>query len=148
MGTFYYFATDLSWYEEGNTEFGGILKRLVFEGNTAPAQIIPVRPTPSCVRRSRRPPLKCPVTGATIRSRSPSSNPQDDVRLPLSVIVDARERTANGRISGRDDSSQRTRVEQMGRPRLHRQPVRAPETDGAVSLIKAADMICSSTCPR
>ena len=31
MGTFYYFATDLSRYEEGNTEFGGILKRLVFE---------------------------------------------------------------------------------------------------------------------
>jgi hypothetical protein len=28
MGTFYYFATDLSRYEEGNTEFGGILKRL------------------------------------------------------------------------------------------------------------------------
>jgi Uncharacterized conserved protein len=29
MGTFYYFGTDLSRYEEGNTEFGGILKRLV-----------------------------------------------------------------------------------------------------------------------
>ena len=28
-GTFYYFATDLSRYEEGNTEMGGILKRLV-----------------------------------------------------------------------------------------------------------------------
>ena len=31
MGTFYYFATDLSRYEEGNTEFGGILKRLLME---------------------------------------------------------------------------------------------------------------------
>ena len=27
VGTFYYFATDLSRYEEGNTEMGGILKR-------------------------------------------------------------------------------------------------------------------------
>ena len=34
MGTFYYFGTDLSRYEEGNTEFGGILKRLVFDGDT------------------------------------------------------------------------------------------------------------------
>ena len=33
MGTFSYFATDLSRYEEGNTEFGGILKRLTFEGS-------------------------------------------------------------------------------------------------------------------
>jgi hypothetical protein len=32
MGTFSYYATDLSRYEEGNTEMGGILKRLVFEG--------------------------------------------------------------------------------------------------------------------
>ena len=40
MGTFYYFATDLSRYEEGNTEFGGILRRLVFEGKTARAQLV------------------------------------------------------------------------------------------------------------
>jgi predicted AlkP superfamily phosphohydrolase/phosphomutase len=31
MGTFYYWATDLSSYEEGNTEFGGILRRLLFD---------------------------------------------------------------------------------------------------------------------
>ena len=35
MGTFSYYATDLSRYEEGNTEMGGILKRLVFEGDHA-----------------------------------------------------------------------------------------------------------------
>ena len=34
MGTFSYFGTDLSRYEEGNTEFGGILKRLAFDGKT------------------------------------------------------------------------------------------------------------------
>ena len=39
MGTFYYFATDLSRYEEGNTEFGGILKRLVFEGDVAHTEL-------------------------------------------------------------------------------------------------------------
>jgi len=40
MGTFYYFATDLSRYEEGDTEFGGILKHLTFEGNTAKTEFI------------------------------------------------------------------------------------------------------------
>ena len=40
MGTFYYFATDLSRYEEGNTEFGGILKRLVVENDVARTELI------------------------------------------------------------------------------------------------------------
>jgi predicted AlkP superfamily phosphohydrolase/phosphomutase len=35
MGTFNYWATDLSSFEEGNTEFGGFLKRLLFDGGTA-----------------------------------------------------------------------------------------------------------------
>ena len=34
LGTYYYWATDFSRYEEGNTEFGGIVKRLVFDGDT------------------------------------------------------------------------------------------------------------------
>ena len=40
MGTFYYFATDLSRYEEGNTEMGGILKRLVVENDVARTELI------------------------------------------------------------------------------------------------------------
>jgi hypothetical protein len=39
MGTFSYYATDLSRYEEGNTEMGGILKRLVVEGDTASSEL-------------------------------------------------------------------------------------------------------------
>jgi predicted AlkP superfamily phosphohydrolase/phosphomutase len=35
LGTFYYWATDLSSYEEGNTEFGGFLKRLLFDAGVA-----------------------------------------------------------------------------------------------------------------
>jgi predicted AlkP superfamily phosphohydrolase/phosphomutase len=35
LGTFYYWATDLSSYEEGNTEFGGFLKRLLLDGGVA-----------------------------------------------------------------------------------------------------------------
>ena len=40
MGTFYYFATDLSRYEEGNTEFGGILKRLVMDRDVARTELV------------------------------------------------------------------------------------------------------------
>ncbi len=40
MGTFYYFATDLSRYEEGNTEMGGILKRLIVEDDVARTELI------------------------------------------------------------------------------------------------------------
>jgi predicted AlkP superfamily phosphohydrolase/phosphomutase len=35
LGTFYYWATDLSSFEEGNTEFGGFLKRLLFDGGVS-----------------------------------------------------------------------------------------------------------------
>jgi predicted AlkP superfamily phosphohydrolase/phosphomutase len=35
IGFFSYWATDLSSFEEGNTEFGGFLKRLIFEGGVA-----------------------------------------------------------------------------------------------------------------
>jgi predicted AlkP superfamily phosphohydrolase/phosphomutase len=35
VGTFYYWGTDLSSFEEGNTEMGGYLKRLLFEGGVA-----------------------------------------------------------------------------------------------------------------
>lgn len=35
LGTFYYWATDLSSYEEGNTEFNGFLKRLLFDAGVS-----------------------------------------------------------------------------------------------------------------
>jgi len=35
IGTFYYWATDLSSFEEGSPEFGGYLKRLLFDGSVS-----------------------------------------------------------------------------------------------------------------
>ncbi|HWX23748.1 MAG TPA: alkaline phosphatase family protein, partial [Vicinamibacteria bacterium] len=35
LGTFFYWGTDLSSFEEGNTEFGGFLRSLLFEGSVA-----------------------------------------------------------------------------------------------------------------
>ncbi len=40
MGTFSYYATDLSRFEEGSTEMGGILRRLSFDGDTARTQLV------------------------------------------------------------------------------------------------------------
>src|SRR3982751_5784144 len=35
MGTYYYFATDVTRYEEGDTEFGGVIRHLAFDNATA-----------------------------------------------------------------------------------------------------------------
>lgn len=40
MGTYYYFATDVSRYEEGDTEFGGVIRHLAFDGVTAKSDIL------------------------------------------------------------------------------------------------------------
>ena len=40
MGTFYYYATDLPRHEEGNTEMGGILTRLVMENDVARTRLV------------------------------------------------------------------------------------------------------------
>ena len=83
MGTFYYFATDLSRHEEGNTEFGGILKRLAFEGDTA--STILVGP-PNPVVRAKLTALrrKSGLTDADRQSIAALES-QEDVSLPLTV---------------------------------------------------------------
>jgi predicted AlkP superfamily phosphohydrolase/phosphomutase len=40
IGSFYYFASDLSRYQETETEFGGIPRRLAFENNRATVQLV------------------------------------------------------------------------------------------------------------
>lgn len=83
MGTFNYFGTDLSRYEEGNTEMGGILKRLVFDGDTAQTEL--VGPPNPIVRQQLR----------EARAKTPQSDPdkmaiaeleaREDVRLPMTI---------------------------------------------------------------
>ena len=84
MGTFYYFATDLSRYEEGNTEFGGVLKRLVFENDVARTELVGppnpiVRQQIQAIRRSGAP------LGDAERSRIAELQAREDVHLPLTV---------------------------------------------------------------
>ena len=84
MGTFSYYATDLSRYEEGNTEMGGILKRLVFEGDRAtnelegpPSPI--VRQQVEAIRR------KGPTLSDTDRAKLAELQAEQDVRIPFTI---------------------------------------------------------------
>ncbi len=83
MGTFSYYATDLSRFEEGSTEMGGILRRLAFDGDTAETQL--VGPPNPIVRKQL----------ADIRAKSTLSDAdrtaigeleaQEDVTLPMTI---------------------------------------------------------------
>ncbi len=83
MGTFYYFATDLSRHEEGNTEFGGILKRLAFEGDTARTTLVG---PPNPVVRAKLTELrrKRGLSDADRQSIA-SLEAQEDISLPLTI---------------------------------------------------------------
>jgi predicted AlkP superfamily phosphohydrolase/phosphomutase len=99
MGTFYYFATDLSRYEEGNTEFGGILKRLIMEGDAARTELVGppnpiVRQKIQAIRRKTSP------LSEADKAAIAELEPQEDVRLPLTVRWNRSARTATVEIGG------------------------------------------------
>src|SRR5262249_47918472 len=82
-GPLYYFGTDLSRYEEGNTEFGGILKRLVFDGDTAETELAGP-PNPIVRQQLQRARARTPQTEAD-RMNIAELEAREDVRLPITV---------------------------------------------------------------
>ena len=83
MGTFYYFGTDLSRYEEGNTEFGGILKRLVFEGDVAQTELVGP-PNPIVRKQLREARAKSPL-GELDKMKIAELEAREDIRLPITI---------------------------------------------------------------
>jgi len=83
MGTFSYFATDLSRYEEGNTEFGGILKRIVFENGKAET-LLDGPPNPVVRQKMLALRAKSPMSDADRRELE-SLGTEVDVKVPLSI---------------------------------------------------------------
>ncbi len=83
MGTFYYFGTDLSRYEEGNTEFGGILKRLVFDGDVAQTELVGP-PNPIVRQQLRALRAKTPLSELD-KMKIAELEAREDVRLPVTV---------------------------------------------------------------
>jgi predicted AlkP superfamily phosphohydrolase/phosphomutase len=99
MGTFSYYATDLSRYEEGNTEMGGILKRLVFEGDRVtnelegpPSPI--VRQQIEAIRR------KGPTLNETDRAKLAELQAAQDVRIPFTIDWNRSAKSATIDIDG------------------------------------------------
>jgi len=86
MGTFYYFGTDLSRYEEGNTEFGGILKRLVFDAETAQTELVGP-PNPIVKQQIRELRAKAPRGGFSEMEKMKLAEleAREDVRLPMTI---------------------------------------------------------------
>jgi len=95
MGTFYYFGTDLSRYEEGNTEFGGILKRLVFDGDTARTELVGP-PNPIVKQQLRE--FRARTAGSPLsdldKMRLAELEAREDVRLPVTLHWNRTERAA------------------------------------------------------
>jgi predicted AlkP superfamily phosphohydrolase/phosphomutase len=99
IGTFYYFATDLSRYEEGNTEMGGILKRLAFDGDIARTELVgPPNPVVKAQQREI-------IAKGTKRSEADTAAlaelaAHQDIRIPFTVRWNRPERRATIEIQG------------------------------------------------
>src|SRR5688500_5509936 len=98
MGTFYYFATDLSRYEEGNTEFGGILKRLVMEGDVARTELI--GPPNPIIKQKIQALRTKPSPDAADRAAIADLQTKEDVRIPITIRWNRQAKTATVEIAG------------------------------------------------
>jgi predicted AlkP superfamily phosphohydrolase/phosphomutase len=99
MGTFSYYATDLSRYEEGNTEMGGILKHLVFEGDTATTEL-EGPPSPIVRQQLEAVRTRGPALSDSDRTLIAELQASQDVRLPMTIHWDRPAKTATIDIDG------------------------------------------------
>lgn len=83
VGTFYFFASDISRYQEDNTEFGGILKRLSFENGEATADLIGP-PNPVVKQQLEALEKKKPIADAD-RTKIAELQVKKDLTMPLNV---------------------------------------------------------------
>ena len=99
MGTFSFYATDLSRYEEGSTEMGGILRRLVMDGDVAKTELVG---PPNPVVRQQLAALR--AKGGTPSDADRKSiaelEAQSDVRLPLTIRWNRSAKSAVVEIDG------------------------------------------------
>src|SRR6476659_4803658 len=98
MGTFYYFATDLSRYEEGNTEFGGILKRLIVDNDVAHTELI--GPPNPVIKQKIQGIRRRGTLTADDRATIADLQAREDVRVPLTIRWNRAAKTATVEIAG------------------------------------------------
>jgi predicted AlkP superfamily phosphohydrolase/phosphomutase len=99
MGTFSYYATDLSRYEEGNTEMGGILKRLVVDKDVATTELIG---PPNPVVRQQVEAIRRKGLSLTDADRAAMAELQarEDARIPFTIRWNRPAKTATVEIEG------------------------------------------------
>ena len=120
MGTFYYFATDLSRYEEGNTEMGGILKRLVVDSDVARTELIGP-PNPLVRQQIEQIRRMGPSLSDADRTRLAELQSQEDVRLPMTIRWNRASKTATVELSGQSIRARAGPMEQVDRSRVPNQ---------------------------
>ena len=132
MGTFYYFATDLSRYEEGNTEFGGILKRLVMENDVAHTELVG---PPNPMIRQKVQAIRKKGTDLSDRDRTELAElqAQEDVRLPMTIAWNRVGQIRSGRHRRADAHSRAGQDEPLGGPRVPHQLPGSPPRHGAAA---------------
>ena len=99
MGTFSYYATDLSRYEEGDTEMGGILRRLVMEKDVARTELVGppnpiVRQQIQAIRR------KTSKLSEADRAKVAELQAKADVHIPVTVRWNRAAKTATVEVDG------------------------------------------------
>jgi predicted AlkP superfamily phosphohydrolase/phosphomutase len=99
MGTFSYYATDLSRYEEGTTEMGGILKHLVCEGDTATTEL-DGPPSPIVRQQIEAIRRKGPTLTDGDRAALAELQAAQDVRLPMTIRWNRPAKTASIDLDG------------------------------------------------
>jgi predicted AlkP superfamily phosphohydrolase/phosphomutase len=84
MGTFSFYATDLSRYEEGNTEMGGILRRLVMDGDVARTELVG---PPNPIVRQQIVALRAKGSSLTDADRKQIAalEAAEDIKLPVTI---------------------------------------------------------------
>lgn len=98
LGTYSYWATDVSRYEEGNTEFGGIVKRLRFDGDVAQTELVGP-PNPIVAQEVRELHAKGPLDDAG-KATLADLEAKHDIRLPLTIRWNRPARSATIDIDG------------------------------------------------
>ena len=98
MGTFSFYATDLSRYEEGNTEMGGILRRLVMDGDVARTELVGP-PNPIVRQQIQALRAKTPLSDED-RRRIAELEAEEDVRLPITIQWNRAAKSATVEVDG------------------------------------------------
>jgi predicted AlkP superfamily phosphohydrolase/phosphomutase len=99
MGTFSYYATDLSRYEEGSTEMGGILRRLIIDGDVAKTELIGP-PNPVVRQQILAIRAKSPRPSDEERKTIAELETREDVKIPFTIRWNRAAKSATVEIGG------------------------------------------------